>query len=136
MTTLGVVLYCIICAKTDPLWKGAVLPLLFSKRALSTEGFLRRLQTSKERIVRDQQVIMVAKAPQRYSGINEKSLQQLSDKASVRKLLWRIRCSAASSRLCHDFHVCGQHGGRGIACDSRCLSSTVVASEIREPPLA
>jgi len=42
MTTLGVVLYCVICTKTDPLWKGAILPLLLGKSALCTEGFLRR----------------------------------------------------------------------------------------------
>ena len=40
VTTLSIILHCVICAKTDPLGKRAVLPLLLGKCALGAEGLL------------------------------------------------------------------------------------------------
>ena len=43
MSALGVVLDGVVGAESDPLGKGAVLPLLLGKSALGTEGLLGRL---------------------------------------------------------------------------------------------
>ena len=37
VTTLGVVLHFVVCTKTNPLWKGAILTLLLGKSPLSAE---------------------------------------------------------------------------------------------------
>ena len=40
VTTVSIVLDCIICSETNPLWQWAILPLLLGKRTLGAESLL------------------------------------------------------------------------------------------------